>query len=99
MSGEMCPNIVCSESLLGGVKKHKVNGKQAKSHDIHLKMNQNDIPELPAYKVNQKPMCLAWHTKGMCNPTCHCAADHVKYTDAEFSALAGWCREHYPKSK
>jgi hypothetical protein len=97
VAGEICTNADSSESLFGEVKKHKVNGKLVKSRSICHKINWNKNPELPASKVDQKPICLDWHTIGMCNLTCPCAADHVNYTDAKYSALVRWCGEHYPK--
>jgi hypothetical protein len=49
--------------------------------------------------VDQQPMCLAWHTKGMCNPACPRVNDHVDYTDAEYGPLSSWCSDHYPKAE
>jgi hypothetical protein len=83
----MCTNADVSESLFGEVKKHEVNGKSVKSRDICIIGNWNNIPELSASKVDQNPMCLAWNMKGMCNPACPYAADHVNYTDTTYSAL------------
>ena len=39
-------------------------------------------------------MCLAWHTKGVCNENCPCAYDHVAYSEAEYAPMAAWCRDH-----
>jgi hypothetical protein len=52
VAGEMCTNADFSESLFGGVKKHKMNGKSVPIHNISLNINQNDITELPSSKVD-----------------------------------------------
>ena len=88
-----------NEALFGEVKVRKVNGKPVKSRDIRTKINRGEIPELPPSKVDQQPMCLAWHTKGMCNPSCPRCKDHVDYTTAEYGSLNTWCTEHYPKAE
>eukprot|EP00956_Cyclotella_meneghiniana_P019524 scaffold33394_cov89-Cyclotella_meneghiniana.AAC.1 len=66
-----------NESLFGEIKNRKIGSKTIKSRDVRMKIESGDIPELPPSKVDQQPMCLAWHTKGMCNPNCPRAADHV----------------------
>lgn len=88
-----------NEALFGEIKVRKVDGKPVKSRDIRTKINRGDIPDLPPSKVDQQPMCLAWHTKGMCNPSCPRVGDHVLYTDAEYGPLSTWCTEHYPKNE
>ena len=58
------------------------------------------LPPLPLSKVDGKAMCLAWHTKGMCNPgQCPRASDHVNYSVEEYGQLSTWCKTHYPKAE
>lgn len=40
------------------------------SRSLRRKISNNEIPQLPSSKVDQQPLCLAWHTKGMCNSNC-----------------------------
>jgi hypothetical protein len=68
-----------------------------KTRAVRRKILDKALPSLPNSKVDQQPMCLAWHTKGQCNIRCPRAADHVSYTHAELGALATWCAAHYPK--
>ncbi|KAK1736299.1 hypothetical protein QTG54_012899 [Skeletonema marinoi] len=48
---------------------------------------------LPLSRIDQKPMCLAFHAKGVCNPRCGLIADHVPYTNAQYDELFQWCQE------
>ena len=57
----------------------------------------NPLRALPLSKVDNKPMCLAFHAKGVCNPTCGRLADHVPYTTAEYAPLKEWCGECFPE--
>ena len=41
-------------------------------------------------------MCLAYHVKGMCNPTCPRVGDHKEYSAEEYNPLVEWCTQHYP---
>lgn len=63
--------------------------------DIRRKITEGTKPALPTSKVDQAPMCLAWHTKGQCNRGCPRAADHVVYSNSEYQPLATWCTAHY----
>jgi len=56
----------------------------------------NPLPDLPLSKVDNDPMCLAFHAKGVCNPTCRRLADHVPYTTAEYAPLIEWCGDNFP---
>ena len=59
---------------------------------------KGELPDLLIPKVDGKPMCLAWHVKGMCNPeACPRAPDHVEYSVEEYQPLGGWCAQNYPK--
>jgi hypothetical protein len=68
-----------------------------KTRAIRRKITDGVLPALPVSKVDQQPMCLAWHTKGQCNVRCPRAADHVAYSIGELGGLATWCTSHYPK--
>lgn len=97
--GQATTNTQFSELKFGEYKRRKINGKPIKCRDIRQKINRGEIPELPASKKDGQPMCLAWHTKGMCNPDCPRAADHVKYEEPEYEPLCQWCAEHFPKEE
>ena len=89
-SGSTSNNPSFNEVLFGKYKNLKVNGKPIKSRNIRNKINRGELPDLPPSKVDQKPMCLAWYTKAMCNADCPCAADHDVYTNSEISpSMAG----------
>ena len=60
-----------------------------KSATFRKKIKSGDVPALSPSKVNQAPMCLAFHTKGQCNVTCPRAVDHVVYTDPEYVPMCG----------
>ena len=52
----------------------------------------NPLPDLPLSRIGDgKPMCLAFHAKGVCNPNCGRLADHVPYTTAQYEELKNWC--------
>ena len=88
-----------NEVLFGDVKTRKVDGKVVKSRDIRQKISRNELPQLPTSRVDGSThMCLAWHTKGMCNPECPFAVDHVKYDTVQYKPLKSWCDANYPKS-
>ena len=80
-------------------KKRKKGGRAIRCRqDVHDLITKGDLPKLPPSKVNGKPMCLAWHAKGMCNPdACPRDPDHVEYSMAEYQPLYGWCSLNYPK--
>ncbi len=89
-TGSRVDNTHFNEALFGTYKTSLIKTKA-----IRDKIIQGELPPLPASKGSaQKPMCLAWHNKGLCNTNCPCAPDHVDYTAAEYAALATWCREH-----
>ena len=62
---------------------------------LRQKINRNELPALPLSKVDRQPMCLAWHTKGLCNVACSRGADHVAYTTAEYQPLLQWCTTNF----
>jgi hypothetical protein len=63
--------------------------------EIRKKIKQDKIVRLPPSKVQaDMDMCLAWHTKGMCNTSCPCVADHINYTPTEYTPMVNWCRDH-----
>ena len=56
------------------------------------------IPFLPLSKTGGTAMCLAWHTKRICNPgLCPQEVDHVEYSVEEYAILCTWFNEHYLK--
>ena len=62
---------------------------------LRTKIRNNELPPLPPSKVDNQPMCIAWHCKGMCNNNCGRKADHVAYTDTEYAPLVTWCRTNF----
>ena len=54
--------------LFGTYRERVVNGKKVTSRSVCEMVGQGTIPRLPVSKVDGEAMCLAWHTKGMCNP-------------------------------
>ena len=86
------------EAIFGEFRKRTINGKPVKSKDIRQKIAQNKLPPLPGSRLDPNtPMCLAWHTKGMCNNECPHVADHIKYDASQYKPLKSWCDENYPK--
>jgi hypothetical protein len=66
-----------------------------KSKAIRDKVKAGTLPALPVSKRDSsKPMCLAWHTKGVCNKQCPCVYDHVTYSAEEYAPMVAWCRDH-----
>ena len=57
--------------LFGAYRERVVDGKRVTSHLVREMIGQGAIPQLPVSKMDGEVMCLAWHTKGMCNPG-HC---------------------------
>ena len=62
---------------------------------LRIKIRNNELPALPLSKVDNKPVCVAWHCKSMCNTNCGRKADHVQYSGAEYEQLTQWCGEHF----
>ena len=69
-----------------------------RSQVIRNKIRDGELPQLPPSKVDGSPMCLAYHTKGVCNTNCTRQADHVSYTSSEYQPLSTWCSTNYPSS-
>ena len=93
-------NTAFHQALFGLIKTRTVGGKTVKSRDVREKIKKGELPPLPPSKVDGAPMCLAWHTKGICNPDCPRAADHAAtYSVEEYQPLCGWCELHYPKDE
>ena len=92
-------NTHYNEQLFGEYKKRKSgDGRAIKSKDIRKMIADGELPKLPPSKRNPLiSMCLAWHTKGMCNVGCPCADDHkAQYSATEYQPLTQWCSAHYP---
>ena len=66
-----------------------------KSKTLRDKIKKKEIRVLPPSKIDGLPMCLAYHTEGLCNTKCPRVVDHVPYTTAEYSDLSTWCIECY----
>jgi hypothetical protein len=59
------------------------------------KINTGLLPALPTSKKYGGPMCLAYHTKGLCMTNCRCSQDHVSYTAEEYATLKTWCDTNF----
>ncbi len=89
-------NQAFNDSLFGSFKRKLVNGKGVKSCSIYYKIAKGELPALPAAKGGGQ-LRLTHHTKGMCNPDCPLAADHVPYSALEYFQSHAWCEQNYPK--
>ncbi len=88
-------NTHFNSSLFGTYKSPSV-----KSGALCKKVADGTIGPLPMSKVDSTiPMCLAWHTKGLCNSNCSCAHDHVVYSTTEYAPMVKWCKEEGYKSE
>ena len=92
-------NMWFCEGLFGEIRDRVVAGKKVASRAVRDLISAKKLPPLPVSKVDGKPMCLAWHTKEMCNGDCPRAADHVEYTVEEYAPLCEWCRVNYPRDE
>ncbi len=82
-------------SLFGAHKSTSV-----KSAPLRKKSADGTIGPLPMSKVDSTmPMCLAWHTEGLCNSNCPCACNHVVYSMMEYAPMVKWCKEEGYKSE
>jgi hypothetical protein len=83
-------NAQFNKALFGS---YKASALKAKA--IRDKIKAGTIPSLPfSIRDGTKPMCLAWHTKGVCNANCPCAYNHVAYSVEEYASMVAWCRNH-----
>jgi hypothetical protein len=83
-------NLQFDEALFG---MYKTSALKAKI--IHDKIKAGTIHPLPVSKLDgTKPMCLIWHTKGVCNTNCPCVSDHVAYTAKKYAPMVTWCCNH-----
>ena len=89
------PNDDFNEALFGEYRARNVPSKV-----IRKKIEEGKLPALPMSKFcTTKPMCLAWHTKKVCNGSCPLHYDHVKYSPAEYRPLKAWCAANYPETR
>ena len=89
-TSERINNTDYKESIFGAYRTLAVTCRA-----IRDRARENSI-ELPKSKVDPaNPMCLAFHSKGMCNARCRCVYDHVAYTESELEELKTWCAQHY----
>jgi len=87
---ERLNNTSYKESVFGSYRSLPVTCRA-----IRDRAKENNV-ELPKSKVDpSKPMCLAYHSKGVCNLRCHCKYDHVEYTESELEELSSWCATNY----
>ncbi len=83
-------NTNFNEMLFGTYKTIALKAKA-----IRDKIKAGMIPPLPVSKLDgTKPMCLAWHTKRVCNTNCPCLSNHVVYSVDEYAPMIAWCRNH-----
>jgi hypothetical protein len=83
-------NTNFNETLFGT---YKTSALKAKA--IRDKIKVGTILPLPVSKLDgTKPMCLAWHTKGVCNTNCPCLSNHVVYSVDKYAPMIAWCRNH-----
>jgi hypothetical protein len=81
--------------LFGAYKSNSV-----KSAALCKKVADGTIGPLPMSQVDSTmPMCLAWHTKWLCNSNCPCACNHIIYSMAEYAPMVKWCKEEGYKSE
>jgi hypothetical protein len=72
---------------------YKTSALKAKA--IRDKIKAGTILPLPVSKLDgTKPMCLAWHTKGVCNTNCPCLSNHVVHSVDKYAPMIVWCRNH-----
>ena len=74
--GKEKENANFHQVLFSEIRSRTVGGKTVKSRDVRDMVKKGELPPLPQSKADGKPICLAWHTKGICNPDCPRAADH-----------------------
>ncbi len=88
-------NTHFNSSLFGPYKSTSV-----KSAVLRKKVADGTIGPLPMSKVDSTmPMCLAWHTKRLCNSNCPCACDHIVYSTTEYAPMVKLCKEEGYKSE
>ena len=86
-------NLSFNTALFGTYKTSSVTCRSLRD-----KIRAGDLPALPNSKVDRQVMCLAWHTKGMCNVNCSRKGDHVSYSAAEYAGLVSWCTQNFSTS-
>ena len=83
-----------NEDLFGRFKNSRMSCRA-----MRQKISNGQLPELPSSKVDQLPICLAYHAKGQCNQRCGRKVDHVPYSAAEYEPLANWCNTNWPQEE
>ena len=79
--------------LFGKIKLRTVGGQTVKSCDVSKISRRESCPPC-------QPMCLSWHTKGICNPDCPCTANlGAIYLVKDYQPLCRWCSANYPKDE
>ena len=85
-----------NEVLFGEYRNRRVDGKPIRARDLRQKVIDGELPEFPTSIHCSKPMCPAWHIKGMCNLSCPRADDHKEYSVEQYAPMVGWCQANYP---
>ena len=83
-----------NEELFGRVRNSRMSCRI-----MRQQIRDGQLPELPSSKVDQLPICLAYHAKGQCNQRCGRKVDHVPYSAAEYEPLANWCNTNWPQEE
>lgn len=84
-----------NEELFGEFRDRKrKNGKQIPLGDWKKEAIARN--PLPKSKYGLPSMCLAWHSKNVCNANCKLIGDHKPYSAAEYQPLLQWCTENWP---
>lgn len=84
-----------NEALFGEFRNRKgSNGRQISLGDWKKEAIARN--PLPKSKFGLPSMCLAWHSKGLCNSNCRVIGDHQSYSASEYQPLVQWCQENWP---
>ena len=62
--------------LFGNITTWTVGWQPVNSRGACENINKGELHLLPPSKADGQHMCLAWHTKGICNPDCLNEANH-----------------------
>jgi hypothetical protein len=69
---------------------------QVKSAELRKKVKEGTLPALPLSQIQADlpTMCLAWHTKGLCNMNCPRKVNHVTNAPIEYTGMVEWCSDN-----
>ena len=54
--------------MFGEIKTRTLRRRIVKRRNVRKNIKKEELPPLSALKEEGQPMCLAWHTKGICKP-------------------------------